>query len=97
MKEPTAGTGTILVRECPECGQIGLRFITGETALEQWDREGAVLGTDGERPADAPPEPTVVYCPEECGYAEYEDIDWSALPSTAVRIDSSSSSDAGVW
>lgn len=97
MKQPDAGTGTILVMECPECGRIGLRFITGEDALGQWDRYGASREPAREVPADVPPEPTVVYCSEECGYVAYEDIDWSALPSTGVRIDSSSSSETGVW
>lgn len=83
--------------ECPECGSIGLQFIIGEDALEQWERHGALRGTDGERPADITPETTVVFCSEECGHVEYRDIDWSALPSTAVRIDSSSSSEPGMW
>jgi hypothetical protein len=97
MQEPDAGTGSILTMECPVCGRIGLRFMTGENALGKWERHGALLGNNRDIPADVPPDTTVVFCGEECGHVEYGELDWSMLPPTAVQLDASSVTDSIVW
>jgi endogenous inhibitor of DNA gyrase (YacG/DUF329 family) len=92
MREPEDGKGTIRTMECPKCGRRGLRFIKGENAVGEWERQGALLGKERDIPADVSPDATVMFCSEECGYVEYGDIDWTGFSSRAVKLDPSSAS-----
>lgn len=76
-------SGTIAQMQCPACEYVGMKFIVGDGAADEWKTLRALLKETVHPPDDA----NIVYC-GRCDHVEYvERIEWEKIDKKGVSFD----------